>query len=161
MKPGKTIGLVAALVLGGSLAAAPAIAGTLQISGDAAYDTTGVCPLVEGYDSYPPLVVSGDLDGCWYTHIEFVKVTNSGVYLETGRELFVGSVDGGPLGTFTTTYRFEAKYAPDGSEIIGRCQHPLVAGSGTGGFLGARGHVDFKDIVENDPVTYEYQGHIA
>ena len=28
---------------------------------------------------------------------------------ETGQELFVGSLNGGPTGTFTTTYKFEAK----------------------------------------------------
>jgi hypothetical protein len=60
-----------------------------------------------------------------------------------------------PLGIFTTTYRFESKWDPDvttGVELRGRCQHPIVEGSGTGGFEGARGRVDFKDII-GDPVT--------
>ena len=35
----------------------------------------------------------------------------------------------GPEGTFTTTYKFEAKLNPDGSEVRGRCQHPIVNSS--------------------------------
>ena len=69
---------------------------------------------------------------------------------QTGEELFVGSLNGGPDGSFTTTYKFEAKLNPDGSEIRGRCQHPIVADSGTGGFAGASGRVDFKDIIGSD-----------
>jgi hypothetical protein len=41
-------------------------------------------------------------------------------------------------------------------EVRGRCQHPIVSGSG--GFAGATGRVDFKDIVE-DPITYVYRGY--
>jgi hypothetical protein len=41
----------------------------------------------------------------------------------------------------------------------GRCQHPIAAGSGTGGFEGATGRLDFKDII-GDTVTYVYRGHI-
>jgi len=86
-----------------------------------------------------------------------------GVYLETGEEVFVGSLDGGPVGSFATTYRFESKWDPDvltGVELRGRCQHPIVEGSGTGGFEGATGRVDFKDII-GDPVTFDYRGHIS
>ena len=74
------------------------------------------------------------------------------------QDLHVG-VFTGPAGTFTTTYRFEAKLDRDGSEVRGRCQHPIVADSGTGGFTGATGRVDFKDII-GDPITYVYRGHI-
>ena len=104
------------------------------------------------------MVMTGDLEGCWYTNIETARTTPSGMYLETGAEIFVGSLNGGPVGTFTTTYRFEAKFAPDGSEIHGRCQHPIVDGSGTGGFEGASGRLNFKDIVETG--EYRYKGHI-
>jgi hypothetical protein len=104
--------------------------------------------------------MTGSLDGCWYTHIETAKTTQGGVYLEAGEELFAGRLDGGSAGTFTTTYRFEAKVNPDGSEVRGRCQHPIATGSGTGGFAGATGRVDFKDIV-GDPITYVYRGHIS
>ena len=76
----------------------------------------------------------GSLDGCWYERIETARTTGGGVYLESGTELFVGRLDGGPAGTFTTTYKFEAKLNADGAEVRGRCQHPIVSGSGTGGF---------------------------
>ena len=64
-------------------------------------------------------------------------------------------------GTFATTYKFESKWDPDvstGSEVHGRCQHPIVAGSGTGGFEGATGRVDFKDEVTTGQNFY--WGHI-
>ncbi len=97
----------------------------------------------------------------WYTHVEQARSTNGDVYLEQGRELFVARLDGGPVGSFTTTtYRFEAKLAADGSEVRGRCQHPLVTGSGTGGFAGATGRVNFKDII-GDEITYVYRGHVS
>ena len=89
-----------------------------------------------------------------------VKQTPSGVYLETGDEVFIGTLDGGPTGTFATTYMFEGKYDASGAEVHGRCQHPIADGSGTGGFTGAKGRVDFKDII-GDPVTYVYRGHIS
>lgn len=141
----------------------PAHAASNQLSGRAFVDTAGACPEPPaGYDDFSPIVMTGSLTGCWYTKILTSKQMSSGVYLETGQELFVGSLNGGGAGTFGTTYRFESKWDPDAAiptEIRGRCQHPIVAGSGTG-FEGATGRVDFKDII-GDPVTYEYRGHIS
>jgi hypothetical protein len=153
------------LLLAGSLLtmAGPAQASDIQIDGTAFFDPAPdvYCPAPpSGYDSYPALVMQGSLEGCLYTHIEQAKTTNGGVYLEQGRELFVGSLNGGPEGSFTTTYRFEAKLAADSSEVRGRCQHPLVGGSGTGGFEGATGRLDFKDII-GEEITYVYRGHIS
>jgi len=91
--------------------------------------------------------------------VENIKETPSGGYHETGREMFVGTLNGGPVGTFTTSYVFSGKYAPTGAEIHGRCHHPITKGSGTGGLAGAEGRVDFKDII-GDPVVYVYRGHI-
>jgi hypothetical protein len=55
---------------------------------------------------------------------------------------------------------FESQWTPDfGSELHGRCQHPIVAGSGAGGFEGATGRVDFKDEVTTG--RYLYRGHIT
>lgn len=139
----------------------------IQISGTAVFDLSGsTCPDhpdgYSGFTAYPPLLLSGSLQGCWYTEIDTSKTTPSGVYLEAGREVFVGHLNGGPSGVFTTTYKFEGKFAPDGTEIFGRCQHPLVAGSGTGGFAGATGRLDFKDIVaDGGDVSYVYRGHIS
>jgi hypothetical protein len=43
-------------------------------------------------------------------------------------------------------------------EIFGRCQHPLVAGTGSGVFAGATGRLDFKDEVETG--IFYYRGHV-
>jgi hypothetical protein len=115
------------------------------------------------FTDYPGLVMRGSLDGCLYAKVNSVKETPSGVYLETGEEVFVGSLDGGTQGVFATTYRFESKWDPDvssGVEVHGRCQHPIVEGSGTGGFESATGRIDIKDII-GDSVTYVYRGHIS
>ena len=85
----------------------------------------------------------------------------SGIYQERGREIFVGSLDDGPVGTFTTTYWFNSKWDPDvstGSEVHGRCQHPIVKGSGTDGFEGVTGRVDFKDDVVAGNYPYRCHG---
>jgi hypothetical protein len=67
-------------------------------------------------------------------------------------------------GSFWTNYTFEAKYegcAENGSyvgaEIKGRCQHPIVKGSGTGVFAGVTGRLDMKDDIEAG--NYPYRGH--
>ena len=139
----------------------PASAASGQITGGASYVTSVTCPGYGDFDSYPPLLLTGSLEGCLYTKVAAAKTTPSGAYLESGQEVFVGSLDGGSEGTFTTTYRFEAKYDPDGAEIHGRCQHPIVRGSGTGGLQGAIGRLDIKDIIGTAMVTYEYRGHVS
>jgi hypothetical protein len=153
------------VLVGGLLVAlsAPASAATNQISGVAVFDTTGVCPAPPaGYGDFTQ-VMTGSLEGCWYTNIETTKDNGapSGVYIESGEEVFVGSLNRGPEGTFGTTYQFESKWDPDvttGSEVHGRCQHPIAAGSGTGGFKGATGRADFKDEVTTG--QFFYRGHI-
>ena len=154
------VGVAMGGLLSAGLSAPASAAGTTQISGDAIFDPTGPCGTpIAGFPDYAGLELSGDLEGCWYTDVETIKTTPSGVYLETGREKFVGSLNGGPVGPFTTTYHFEGKYDPNGVEVKGRCHHPIAAGTGTGGLAGAEGRVDFKDIIGN-PVTYVYRGHI-
>jgi hypothetical protein len=152
-----------------SVSASPVDAASNQLAGVGVFNAApGVtCPKAlpgyEEFDSYDPIALTGSLRGCWYTAIdpESVQTTPSGVYHEAGREVFWGSVDGGPIGTFTTTYEFEAKFAADGAELKGRCQHPIAAGSGTGGFTGVNGRLDFKDIVTDTPPSYVYRGHIS
>jgi hypothetical protein len=159
---GLLIGSMIALLLVTPMAADAAS----QVSGDAAYDVVQCPGPPAGYEdfvSYDGLLMSGSLDGCLYTKVITTKETPSGVYLESGEEVFVGSLDGGPVGTFATTYKFESKFDPDvstGVEVHGRCHHPIVEGSGTGGLEGATGRLDFKDIIGN-PVTYVYRGHIV
>ena len=152
------------VLVGGSLVAlsAPASATTTQVSGVGVFDAAGECgPPPAGYADFTDftMVMTGDLDGCWYTMI--VTSTDhgapSGIYHETGEEVFVGSLNGSPVGTFATTYKFESKWDPDvstGSEVRGRCQHPIVTGSGSGGFDGATGRVDFKDEVSTGEFLY-------
>jgi hypothetical protein len=156
--------LVVGLLMASPLAADAA---TNQVSGVAFYDATQCPPLPEDgpfgeFNSYPGAVLTGSLEGCLYAKVVTSKQIRSGVYLETGEEVIFASLDGGPAGTFTTTYKFESKWDPDvltGVELRGRCQHPIVKGSGTGGFEGATGRLDFKDIVENG--TFDYRGHIS
>ena len=146
-------------------APSPALAvGATQISGVASFDEA--VPPPDCAPVTPPadyaLVMTGDLVGCLYTFVdhETVESSPSGTYRETGTETFVGTYMGQP-GTFETTYRFEAKYedvTDPATEIFGRCQHPIVEGSGTGIFLGVSGRLDFKDDVETG--EFFYRGHL-
>ena len=149
--------------------AMPVGAATTQVSGTAVFDHTGaICPKKPpaGYDDfadYDPLVMSGDLEGCWYTNIDRAWDLGppSGLYFEVGREVFVGSVRGGSEGTFSTVYTFESKWDPDvttGTEVWGRCQHPIVRGTGTAGLSGISGYLGFIDIVTDG--TYTYRGFV-
>ena len=116
----------------------------------------------EDFDDYDGLVLTGSLEGCLYTKVISSKETPGGVYLESGEEVFIGSLDdAAPGGTFAMTYKFESKFDPDsGMQLHGRCQHPIVEGSGTGGFEGATGRLNFKDIIGPLATTYDYRGHI-
>ena len=101
-----------------------------------------------------------DLEGCLYTFVETADCSPSGTYRETGNELFVGEYNG-EVGTFRTTYKFEAKYEDCPNlvgEIFGRCQHPIVEGSGRGVFQGVSGELFFKDDVVTG--EYFYRGHL-
>ncbi len=133
-----------------------------QISGVTFFADTGECDDPEGAGANFALVMDGDLEGCLYTFVETQESSPSGTYRETGTELFVASeVDGTEVGTFETTYRFEAKYedvTDPTTEIFGRCQHPIVEGSGTGIFQGVSGQLFFKDDVEAG--TFPYRGHL-
>ena len=136
--------------------------GATQISGVANYASISVCDYVaEGADF--ALILRGDLIGCLHTFVEEFDCKSSGIYLESGTELFVGTYNG-EEGTFETTYRFQGKFEGCsegnfvGAEIFGRCQHPIVNGSGTGVFEGVSGRLDFKDnVVTGDLI---YRGHL-
>jgi hypothetical protein len=170
MRQSVRLGTLAVLIIGLiTIGSASAGATSNHVSGVGVFDLSGsICPNPPAdyadFISYPPIVLRGDLDGCWYTKIDTFKDNGapSGIYLETGREVFVGRLNDGPVGLFATTYRFESKWDPDvstGSEVVGRCQHPIVSGSGTGGFAGVTGHINFKDVVADG--SYEYRGHVS
>ena len=159
-----TLTTLAAVALIGVVWTAPSPAfagGATQISGDARFAEEGECVLEgAGAGADYALVMTGYLEGCLYTFVdhETVESSPSGTYRETGTETFVAS-DG--VSTFKTTYRFEAKYedvTDPATEIFGRCQHPIVEGSGTGIFEGVSGQLFFKDEVESG--TFLYRGHL-
>ena len=139
----------------------PALAGgATQISGIGYSDPTGECNGPEGQGSDFAMIMTGDLEGCLYVFVESAVNSPSGTYRETGRETFVSSDNEG-ADTFKTTYRFEAKYEDVANllgEIFGRCQHPIVAGSGTGVFAGVSGRLDFKDDIPAG--NFPYRGHL-
>ena len=137
-------------------------AGGTQISGVGFYATAGECDYESKGAAYA-IRMTGDLQGCLYAFIDEYECSPSGTYREEGREYFVGTYNGQP-GTFWTTYKFEAKYegcsengAPLGAEIFGRCQHPIVEGSGTGVFNGVSGQINFKDDIEAGNFPYRGQ----
>ena len=135
--------------------------GATQISGIGYYATSGECDY-ESQGAVYAIKMTGDLEGCLYAFIDDYECSPSGTYREEGREYFVGTYKG-LSGTFWTTYKFEARYegcnngAPEGAEIFGRCQHPIVAGSGTGVFAGVSGQINFKDDIEAGNFPYRGQ----
>lgn len=134
--------------------------GARQISGIGAYAAPGECsdPVGQGADYV--LTLQGDLTGCDYTFVEVSRCSEGGAYYESGTETFVGFYNG-QLGTFRTNYVFTATYQDCPNfvgEIAGRCQHPIIAGSGTGVFEGVRGRFDMKDDVQEG--NFPYRGHL-
>jgi len=143
-----------------ALAAMPASAGTTQLSGIGVFNDdcrppVGSPPADPG--DYPPIELSGDMVGCWYTYVDESKFNRSGTYQERGTETFVGCLNG-LCGTFNTTYTFTAKYTDDtfAQEIHGRCHHPIA--DGTGAFAGATGVFNFRDDVVN--LKFDWRGHV-
>ena len=167
MKRRLTILALTALVVGALISVvftvtSPAFAGgATQISGIGFFDVGGDCDDPEGASSDFALKMEGDLEGCFYVFVETFECRPSGTYIETGIDIYVGGGDKGDDGTFSMTYRFTAKYEDcptlDG-EIFGRCQHPIIAGSGTGDFEGVTGRLDFKDDIEAG--NFPYRGHL-
>lgn len=139
--------------------------GNVQVSGVGFYAVAeDNCNAAEGVGASYVIKMIGDLEGCHYAFIEEFGCQESGTYKERGREIFVGTYKGQP-GTFETTYVFSGKYegcnpdgTPLGAEIFGRCQHPIVEGSGTGVFAGVTGRLDFKDDVVL--LEFPYRGHL-
>ena len=157
--------LMAVLVLGLTVAgASPVSAQTSRVSGTAVSDPGGVCTgenVPSNFFDYPPLVMSGSLEGCWYTDVFWSKdFGHPGLYLEVGQEMFVGTVNG-KAGSFTTKYVFEAKLGADGFEVSGQCQHLIVRGKD--GLRGISGLILFTDIVDQAThvITYEYKGVVS
>jgi hypothetical protein len=158
----RKIGIATALTLVAT--ATPNLAAgatTADITGTFVADEAGTCTdAPEGFSDYDPFVISGELEGCWYTNVDraWDLGSPSGLYFEVGREVFIGTYRGVP-GSFSTTYVFESKWDPAfadgaGSEIWGRCQHLIARGSGTGSMRGATGFISRVDDVTAGIATY-------
>ena len=137
--------------------------GATQVSGIGFYAVAGECESPTESADYI-VKLTGDVAGCLYAYVDDFECSPSGTYREEGREHFVGTYKG-ETGSFWTSYKFEAKYegcaesgAPLGLEIFGRCQHPIVAGSGEGVFEGVSGRLDMKDDIEAG--NFPYRGHL-
>lgn len=136
--------------------------GTNQVRGVADF-TDPTCPGL----NLEPSPTGWSLDGCLQiTGFEREKFNPSGTYQEDGTERFDGDlyVDGEYAGTgsFETVYQFRGKFeeiGDFGTEIFGRCQHPIVAGTGV--FANVEGRLDFKDVLDGpDAPLFPYRGHI-
>lgn len=153
---------IIALLSSGFAAPSPTRAeGATQISGIGFFAATGECTDSEGQDATFALTMTGAFSGCHYVFVETSRCSPGGAYFETGTETFVGLYNGEP-GTFETTYVFTATYLDCPNlvgEIEGRCQHPIVDGSGTGVFEGVTGRFDMKDDVEAG--NFPYRGHLS
>ena len=139
---------------------APAHAVNHRLSGTAFFNPSHGHALPRtpsAYDSYPPIVMTGSLDGCWYTHIETARATSGGVYLERHGAL-CRRLDGGPPYVHHDL-QVRGKLNTDGAEYAAAAS-TRSSPAADGGFAGATGRVDFKGMV-GDPITYVYRGHIS
>jgi hypothetical protein len=103
----------------------------------------------------PPLLFSGDLEGCYYVDEADTRVTAAGGgrfrLVERGTETFIGTLFGDPA-TFRTKYVFLAWFQgnplenPDAKQLSGSCHHPLIEG-GTGA-------LHFTDDVDAGLIHY-------
>ena len=138
------------------------VGGATQISGIGFFAALGQCTDdPEGDGASYALTMTGAFSGCHYVFIESAKCSPGGAYFETGTETFVGFYNG-EFGTFETNYVFTATYLDCPNfvgEIAGRCEHPIVDGSGTGVFEGVTGRFDMKDDIEAG--NFPYRGHLS
>ncbi len=154
--------LVIALALFTALALAAPVSADGHSNGNIQLEALGFVDFTcDDMASDLPIRITGDLEGCLYQFFGPGTWHPSNTYKEVGTEVFVGCLaDGVTCGTFDTTYLFTAKYSDQNfnGQLWGRCQHPIVEGSGTGDFAGATGRLDFKDNV--DAGNFSMRGHI-
>lgn len=153
--------LVCAVLIAGfaTLSATPASAASVQVSGVQTPVSSGPCFDPGALASF---TMQGSLIGCWYIDTFNRKDQTSGTFQATGTEHFVGCLDldgdqactgGDRQGTLYFSFQFTGKVDPVTlAEIHGRCQHPIIAG--TGDFAGASGVITFKDDVTNGTSLY-------
>lgn len=154
---------------------ASALASMILASASAALATRDKSVFVSGNSTFSgcglagsdyAILLTGDLEGCLSTFVQDFKckeLEHYDLYLEEGREVFVGKFRG-KEGRFRTTYTFDAAYAKgfcqsfDASlEVGGGCNHKINGGSRV--FEDAEGLIKFIDVIANvtgDPLTGEF-----
>jgi len=148
--------IAVAVLASGSVALADG-SRTTFVSGNSTYSDCGL------EESDLALAMTGDLEGCWSVFVEGFKckeLEGFDLYLEHGREVFMGSLRG-KRGRFATDYTLDAVMAKGfcqsfdfSLEVAGGCSHHVHGRSGV--FAGADGHIKFLDViagVTGDPVT--------
>jgi len=156
-----TFRALAALCVAAAFALAPSTASNArpapdQVSGLMTPDNPSAPTCVDIPDALGSYVVTGTLTGCWYIDGASTWQENgNGGLLAAGTETFVGCL-GSDCGRLHTTFTFTAQFADDGTEIHGRCHHPIV--SGEGDFEGATGVINMHDLP-NGCATYA--GHVS
>lgn len=137
--------------------AAPAPGGTpTQVAGLMTPDNPESPACTAVADALASFTVAGTLDGCWYvTSATKWQENGNGGLLATGTETFDGCL-GQDCGQLFTTFTFTAQFADDGTELHGRCQHPIVGG--TGDFAGASGVITMRDLPDG---CSTYKGHVT
>ena len=154
------IALASMMVAGGSAASAGGDKKPVFVSGNSTFSDCGLTR------SDYALSLTGDLEGCWSTFIKGFKckaLADYDLYLEKGREVFVGKYHG-KQGRFRTTYTFEGAYAKGfcqsfdpALEVGGGCNHQVNGVSRV--FADAKGLIKFIDViagVTGDPTTGEF-----
>ena len=149
--------LAFAILLAGGSAALASEDKSVFVSGNSTFSDCGA----QGSDY--AILLTGDLEGCLSTFVQGFKckeLADYDLYLEKGREVFIGTLHG-KQGRFTTDYTFDAAYAKgfcqsfDPSlEVGGGCIHKIQRGRGA--FRNAEGVITFIDViagVTGDPVT--------
>ena len=104
-------------------------------------------------------VMTGDLDGCWYTDtFDLVAAGPNGLVVGVGQERFVGCIDDS-CGTLFLKFVFVGKFDAGGAELWGGCHHPILGG--TGDFAGATGAVSFVDDPDGSGLPpADYTGRV-
>ncbi len=101
------------------------------------------------------IFMTGDIEGCVYGIILSEQYEEeSGEYQSRDHETFIGTLDG-LSGSWEMDEAFWAVFDTEtGDQLSGRCEHPIIEGSGTGDFATADGELRFVDNVENHTAVY-------
>ena len=153
-----TVAAMAVSLLAAPVSAAPA-AKNVHFSGVGIPGGPGDYGCTANPDGVPTYVIlmTGDLEGCIYGYELSYKELPNGIFQTRDHEYFFGTFNG-KSGSWEMDEHFTSKWNADGSQKYGRCQHPIIKGTGTGDFTGVTGRVDFKDDV--DLGVANYRGHV-